>query len=133
MTSMRRRYVASTSLRRHVPAGNLPPPPWPPQYSKPWPPQYSKPSYAYEDVCLVSRNNQTLCLLDFPLNFQQWQQISAIKCTDFEHLFFSVDLFLTRIYMINRSQQRFFFITRFISPNPIGLQESPRSHSVASG
>ena len=27
---MRRRYVASTSLRRHVPAGNLPPPPWPP-------------------------------------------------------------------------------------------------------
>ena len=25
MTSMRRRYVASTSLRRHVPAGNLPP------------------------------------------------------------------------------------------------------------
>ena len=26
MTSMRRRYVASTSLRRHVPAGNLPPP-----------------------------------------------------------------------------------------------------------
>ena len=30
MTSMRRRYVASTSLRRHVPAGNLPPPPWPP-------------------------------------------------------------------------------------------------------
>ena len=45
MTSMRR-DVASTSLRRHVPAGNLPPP-WPPQYSKPWPPQYSKPSYAY--------------------------------------------------------------------------------------
>ena len=27
MTSMRRRYVASTSLRRHVPATNLPPPP----------------------------------------------------------------------------------------------------------
>ena len=46
MTSMRR-YVASTSLRRHVPAGNLAPP-WPPQYSKPWPPQYSKPSYAYD-------------------------------------------------------------------------------------
>ena len=43
---MRRRYVASTSLRRHVPAGNLAPP-WPPQNSKPWPPQYSKPSYAY--------------------------------------------------------------------------------------
>ena len=39
MTLMRR-YVASTSLRRHVPAGNLPPPPCPPtpQYSKPWPP-----------------------------------------------------------------------------------------------
>ena len=34
MTSMRRRYVASTSLRRHVPAGNLAP-------------QYSKPSYTY--------------------------------------------------------------------------------------
>ena len=44
---MRRRYVASTSLRRHVPAGNLPP--WAPQYSKPWHPQYSKPSYAYEE------------------------------------------------------------------------------------
>ena len=27
MTSMRRRYVASTSFRRRVPAGNLPPPP----------------------------------------------------------------------------------------------------------
>ena len=38
MTSMRRQYVASTSVRRHVPAGNLAPP---------WPPQYSKPSYAY--------------------------------------------------------------------------------------
>ena len=36
MTSMRRRYVASTSLRRHVPAGNLAP--LGPQYSKPWPP-----------------------------------------------------------------------------------------------
>ena len=50
MTSMRRHYIASTSLRRHVPAGNLPPPctppPPPPQYSKPWAPQYSKPSYA---------------------------------------------------------------------------------------
>ena len=29
MTSMRRCYVASTSVRRHVPAGNLAPP-WPP-------------------------------------------------------------------------------------------------------
>ena len=37
MTSMRRRYVASTSLRRHVPAGNLAPP-LAPQYSKPCPP-----------------------------------------------------------------------------------------------
>ena len=43
MTSMRH-YVAWTSLRRHVPAGNLAPP-LAPQYSKPWPPQYSKPSY----------------------------------------------------------------------------------------
>ena len=47
VTSMRRRYVASTSLRRHVPAGNLPPP-LAPQYSKPAPPKYSIPSYAYE-------------------------------------------------------------------------------------
>ena len=38
MTSMRRRYVASTSLRRHVPAGNSAPR---------LAPQYSKPSYAY--------------------------------------------------------------------------------------
>ena len=29
MTSMRRRYVDSTSLRRHVPVGSLAPP-WPP-------------------------------------------------------------------------------------------------------
>ena len=36
MTSMRRYYVASTSLRRHVPAGNLAP--LAPQYSKPCPP-----------------------------------------------------------------------------------------------
>ena len=35
MTPMRRHYVASTSLRRHVPAGNLAP-------------QYVKPSYAYD-------------------------------------------------------------------------------------
>ena len=34
MTSMRRRYVASTSFQRHVPAGNLAPP----QYSEPCPP-----------------------------------------------------------------------------------------------
>ena len=48
MTSRRRRYVASTSLRLHVPAGNLAPhlAPPPPQYSKLWSPQYSKPSYA---------------------------------------------------------------------------------------
>ena len=39
MTSMRRRYVASTSFRRHMPAGTLPPPlPLAPQYYKPWPP-----------------------------------------------------------------------------------------------
>ena len=44
MTSMRRRYVASTSLRRHVPAGNLAPlaPPPPPQCSKPCSPPYFK-------------------------------------------------------------------------------------------
>ena len=30
MTSMRSRYVTSTSVRRHVPAGNFPPSPWPP-------------------------------------------------------------------------------------------------------
>ena len=29
MTSMRRRYVTSTSLRRHVSVRNMPPPPWP--------------------------------------------------------------------------------------------------------
>ena len=45
MTSMRRRYVASTSLRRHVHAGNLPPP-WPPNILN-LGPQCSKPSYAY--------------------------------------------------------------------------------------
>ena len=37
MTSMRRRYVASTSLGRHVSAGNLPPP-WPPSILNPAPP-----------------------------------------------------------------------------------------------
>ena len=46
MTSMRRRYVASTSLRRHVSAGNLPPPLALPIF-KTLPPQYFKPFYAY--------------------------------------------------------------------------------------
>ena len=57
MTSMRLRCVASTSERRHVPAGILAPlgPP-PPQYSKPWrpPPQYSKSSYAYTDSHIMA-------------------------------------------------------------------------------
>ena len=48
---MRRRYVASTSLQRDVPTGNLAPL-GPPQYSKPWPPQYSKPSDAYVEIKL---------------------------------------------------------------------------------
>ena len=39
MTSMRRRYVASTSSRRHVPAGNLPPPP-PPKILNLGPPNF---------------------------------------------------------------------------------------------
>ena len=57
MTLMRRRYVASTSLRRHVPAGNLAP-----KYPKPWPPKYSKPSYAYEILRrdLLMRRRQKL-------------------------------------------------------------------------
>ena len=41
MTSMRRRYVASTSVRRHEPAGN-----WPPFGPHP----YSKPWYAYVNL-----------------------------------------------------------------------------------
>ena len=54
MTSMRR-YVASTSLRRHVPVGNLAPPCPPPppnilNLAPPTPPQYSKPSYAYDSA-----------------------------------------------------------------------------------
>ena len=44
MVSMRRHYVPLTSLRRHVPAGNLAPPP---NILNLGPPQYSKPSYAY--------------------------------------------------------------------------------------
>ena len=45
---MRRRYVASTSLRRHVPAANSAP-------LAPPPPQYSKPSYAYALLqCLIN-------------------------------------------------------------------------------
>ena len=54
MTSMRRHHVASTSLRRHVPAGNLAPL-GPPPNSKPWPAQYSKPSYAYVKKGLLSK------------------------------------------------------------------------------
>ena len=62
MTSMRRHYVASTSLRRHVVAGNLPPPLGPPPNilnlapPPPPPPQYSKPSYAY--VSSLSRTGR---------------------------------------------------------------------------
>ena len=52
MMSMRRRSVASTSLRRHVPAGNLPPPPGPPIFET-LAPQYSKPSYAYDFVSFI--------------------------------------------------------------------------------
>ena len=48
MTSMRRRYVVSTSVRRHVPAGNLAPLGVPDILNLAPPPQYSKPSYAYD-------------------------------------------------------------------------------------
>ena len=47
MTSMRRRYVASTSLRRHVPAGNSPPPPWPPNILNLNPPKF----YTFLRLC----------------------------------------------------------------------------------
>ena len=48
MTSMRRRYVALTSVRRHVPGGNLAPLVPPTNILNLAPtPQYSKPSYAY--------------------------------------------------------------------------------------
>ena len=47
MTSMRRRYVASTSLRSHVPAASLAPLAPPHPIFKTLAPQYSKPSYAY--------------------------------------------------------------------------------------
>ena len=47
MTSMRRHDVASMSLRRHVPAGNLAPLGPPNILHLGPPPQYSKPSYAY--------------------------------------------------------------------------------------
>ena len=60
MTSMQRCHVASTSFRRHVPAGNLPPPPLAPQYSKPWPPQYSKPSYAYVSGVYFSASDEVV-------------------------------------------------------------------------
>ena len=56
MTSMRPRYVASTSLRRHVPAGNLAPP-WPPNILN-LPPIYSKPSYAYDSVETFTKAEQ---------------------------------------------------------------------------
>ena len=46
---MRRHYLASTSVRRHVPAGICPPPLGPPNIPNlAPPPKYSKPSYAYE-------------------------------------------------------------------------------------
>ena len=50
MTSMRRRYVASTSLRRHVPAGNFPP-------LSCVPPPYSKPSYAYVRLIISGKED----------------------------------------------------------------------------
>ena len=59
MTSMRRRYVASTSLRRHVPAGNLPPPPNILNLA----PQYSKPYSAYEDRHVFSGSNAVIFFL----------------------------------------------------------------------
>ena len=64
---MRRRYVASTSLRRHVPAGNLAPLGPPPQYSKPWPLQYSKPSYAYELTQITKMLCSDISIIDMSL------------------------------------------------------------------
>ena len=55
MTSMRRHYVASTSLRRHVPAGNLAPLGPSLIFLTLPPPQYSKPSYAYENYSIFNR------------------------------------------------------------------------------
>ena len=64
---MRRRDVASTSVRRHVPAG-ICPPPAPTNILNPCP-QYSKHSYAYENVMaeLESQGNLyvVLCLDQF--------------------------------------------------------------------
>ena len=64
MTSMWHRYVASTSVRRHMPAGNLAP--LAPPISIPCPPphptpQYSKPSYAY------AQNGSSAVMVDIPL------------------------------------------------------------------
>ena len=70
MTSMRRHYVASTSLRRHVPAGSLAP--LASQYSKPFPPppQYSKPSYAYMNGLFTIENNTFTTLLANFISFE---------------------------------------------------------------
>ena len=67
MTSMRRRYVASISLRRHVPAGNLAPL-GPPIF---WTlaPQYSKPSYAYAlNISHRARSTPSMVVGCFGLN-----------------------------------------------------------------
>ena len=86
MTSMRRHYVALTSLRRHVPAGNLaPPPPGPPKILNlapppppPPPPQYSKPSYAYEERHFFHASSDSFSQIDY---FLVGPSRSRLQCT----------------------------------------------------
>ena len=77
MTSMRRRYVALTSLRRHVPAGNVSPLGPLNILNLAPPPQYSKPSYAYgstDTYVQLKSVKKTFCS-------QSW---SKDTCTDKE-------------------------------------------------
>ena len=82
MTSMRRRYVASTSLRRHVPAGSLRPLA-PPNILNLAPPQYSKPSYAYVHGYLET----VFMLLNNPENANIFINYISYKRQNFQYAF----------------------------------------------
>ena len=87
VTSMRRRYVASTSLRRRVPAGYLPPPPCPPNILNLGPPPniltLPTPMKLYTNEAegsrqLKERATSVICCADSKT--KQWSTVFYIKC-----------------------------------------------------
>ena len=78
MMSMRRRYVASTSLRRHVPAGNLAPP-LAPQNSKPWPPNTLNLPTPMLLIPIRTKSNDVMAIIRWMIGLQNCKDGIAEK------------------------------------------------------